>query len=60
MKLSCKDINPSTTCTFEATGDTASEVADKMMTHAKVDHPEDMKDMSEDDKKSMMEAKVHE
>ncbi|MFA6177887.1 MAG: DUF1059 domain-containing protein [Candidatus Paceibacterota bacterium] len=60
MKLACKDINPSTMCQFEATGDTKGEVADKMLAHAKIAHPEDIKDMSDTDTKSMMESKVHE
>jgi predicted small metal-binding protein len=59
MKLSCKDLDPSTTCTYEATGDTAEDVASKMMAHAATDHPEAMAGMSDTDKMSMLESKVH-
>jgi predicted small metal-binding protein len=59
MKLTCKELNPSTTCTYEATGDTAREVADKMMTHVKIVHPEDIKNMPEADMKKTMEARAH-
>lgn len=60
MKLACKEINPSTTCSFEATGETKPEVANKMMAHAKVVHADDLKNMSDDEIEKMMESKVHE
>lgn len=60
MKLACKDLNPSTTCAFESTGDTKEEVASRMMVHAKVVHADDLKNMSDEDIIKMMESKVHE
>jgi predicted small metal-binding protein len=60
MKLACKDMDASTTCNFEATGMTASEVAGKMMAHAKAEHPENLAGMSDAEIMSMMESKVHE
>lgn len=60
MKLACKDINPSTTCAFVSTGDTKTEVAEKMMAHAKVVHSDDLKNMSDEEIMGMMESKVHE
>lgn len=59
MKLTCKDMDPNSTCDFEATGNSASEVASNMMTHAKEAHPENMTSMSEVDMMNAMEAKVH-
>ena len=60
MKLACKDINPASTCDYEVAGISASEVASKMMAHAKVDHPSDLEGMSDLDIMTMMEEKVHE
>jgi predicted small metal-binding protein len=60
MKLSCKDVDPSTSCNFEATGDSVGEVAGKMMSHVKSDHADKMKGMSESDMMNMMKSKVHE
>jgi predicted small metal-binding protein len=59
MKLSCKDLDATSTCNYEATGETATEVAGKMLEHAKTDHPEKLAGMSDADSMSMMEAKVH-
>lgn len=59
MKLSCKDISPSSTCEFVAMGTSASEVAAKMMAHAKAEHPADVAGMSDADMMAMMESKVH-
>ncbi len=59
MKLTCKDIDPSSTCDFEATGDSAAEVVGKMMSHVKSDHPDKMKGMSESDMMNMLKSKVH-
>ena len=59
MKLACKDINPSTTCTYESVGETKEEVVADMMAHAKVDHAEDLVGMSDADIVAMMEPKVH-
>ena len=60
MKLTCKDIDPASTCNFEAKGASASEVAGKMMAHVKADHPDKMAGMAEGDMMTMLESKVHE
>ncbi len=62
MKLSCTDLNPSSECRYEATGENAKEVAVKMMAHAKAEHPEDIEKMGMDDTamRAMFETKVHE
>ena len=60
MKLSCKDIDPTSMCDFEATGNTAKEVAGKMMAHVKSDHAEHVKGMSDAEIMKMLEEKVHE
>jgi len=59
MKLACKDLDSSSSCNFEAIGDSVEEVAKKMMAHAKVTHPESVKGMSDDNIINMMELKVH-
>jgi predicted small metal-binding protein len=59
MKLACKDINPDTTCDFEVTGNTPTEVAKKMMKHVKSDHAEDVKGMTDAEIMKMLEEKVH-
>jgi predicted small metal-binding protein len=59
MKLTCKDMDPTTTCAFEATGETATEVAGKMMAHAKTAHADHVAGMSDADMMTAMEAKVH-
>ena len=59
MKLSCKDVNPSTACDFEATGNSAPEVAGKMMAHVKTDHPEAMEGKTGGDMMQMLQSKVH-
>ncbi len=60
MQLSCKDINPNTECSFEAHGNTETDVARKMVTHVKSNHAGDVKGMSDDEMLKMFEAKVHE
>ena len=60
MKLSCKDLDPSLDCNFEATGNTATEVAKKLMAHVKNAHPEKMKGMSDSEMLKSLESKVHE
>lgn len=60
MKLTCKDIDPTSTCNFVAEGASASEVAKKMMDHAKTDHSDTVAGKSDEDLMSMMESKVHE
>jgi len=59
MKLACKDINPTTTCDFETEGETATEVAAKMLVHAKEHHAEDIEGKSDDDVMKMFEEKAH-
>ena len=58
MKLACKDINTSTTCTFETEGATATEVATKMLAHARVDHAADIAGMPDDEVIKVFETKV--
>ena len=60
MKLACKDINPSTTCNFSVTGNTASESAAKMVAHAKAEHADEVASMSDADMMAAFESKVHE
>jgi len=60
MKLTCRDIDSSSTCDFESTGSTATEVASIMMAHAKADHSLGVKGMTDTQIMNMMEAKVHE
>ncbi len=62
MKLACKDLDPNTTCDFEATGDYAEEVAIRMMNHMKNEHMDKVKEMqmSNSEIMSMLESKVHE
>ena len=59
MKLTCKDINPDTTCDFEVTGETATEVATKMVEHAKTHHTDEVKSMSDGEMIKEFESKVH-
>jgi predicted small metal-binding protein len=58
MKLACKDLNPDSTCSFVATGNSQVKVAGKMMSHAKVAHSEDLVGMSDDEIRDLMESKV--
>ncbi len=61
MKLTCKDINPESTCEFSTGGATAEDAANKMMEHAKAEHAEDLAKMDMDDaaKLEMMMSKAH-
>ena len=60
MKLSHEDMMDSMEdCKFEATGDTATDVAKKMMMHVKSSHPETVKGMSDEQIMKMFEMKVH-
>ena len=59
MKLSCKDINPTTTCDFVAQGDMPADVATTMLAHAKEHHAEDIKDKPDADVLKMFESKAH-
>jgi predicted small metal-binding protein len=58
MKLSCKDINPDLNCDYEAQGNTATEVAKKMMNHIKSAHPNEIKGMPDSEVMKMFESKV--
>jgi len=59
MKLTCKDVNPTTTCEFQAEGETASAVAAKMLAHAKEHHADDIDGKSDADLLKMFESKAH-
>ncbi len=58
--LSCKDLDPTTTCDFQATGETTTEVAEKMMAHAKMEHMDKVDGMSDAELMATYESKVHE
>lgn len=58
MKLACKDINPSTTCSFSVEAETSEGAAEKMLVHAKMAHAEDIKEKPDADVLQMMESKV--
>ncbi len=60
-KLACKDIDPSSTCSYEATGKSPQEVARRMMAHLKSEHPDAVEKMgmSDDELMVMLEEKVH-
>ena len=60
MKLSCKDVNPESSCNYEARGNTATEVANSMLAHVKKAHADDVKGMSDTELLASFEAKVHE
>ncbi len=62
MKLTCKDIDPTSTCDHQITGDTRRDVATKMLEHAKVDHKDSLEKMNMTDEKIMevFESKVRE
>jgi predicted small metal-binding protein len=61
-KLSCKDHDPNTNCSFVANGENSMEVAEKMMEHMKLAHQgwlaDMMKGKNEDDVKQMLAMKV--
>ncbi len=61
MKLTCKELDPSTDCQFEATGNTREEVAEKMMKHMRSAHADKMKamNMSDDEMMEMFKMKAH-
>lgn len=61
MKLACMDMDPNMDCHFEATGNTAKEVADKMLAHMKKAHPDKVKmmKMSDSELTKMFESKAH-
>ncbi len=60
MKLACKDLSPDTTCTFEVEGTTATEAAEKMLAHARVEHAADIEDMKDEEVIKAFEPKVRE
>jgi predicted small metal-binding protein len=51
--LKCSDLDPSSDCHFEATGDTNEEVIGKLFQHASEAHKDKLEGMSEDDKEGM-------
>ena len=59
MKLSCKELDPSTDCSFVAEGTTAHEVAMRMLDHVKTNHPEAVKG-TDASMMSDFESKAHE
>lgn len=58
INLACKDITPSTTCSFEVTAENANTVARLMLAHARVDHAADIQEMSDEDVVKLFETKV--
>lgn len=62
MKLTCKDIDPTSDCHFEATGSTRAETAGKMIEHAKEVHGDKVAQMamSDDEMMKVFESKVRE
>lgn len=60
MKLACKELDSAIGCDFVVTGETAEEVAEKMTDHAKMEHPEAIKGMSDSEIMAMFEDKAHE
>ena len=61
MKIvSCKDISPESTCSFEVSGKMDKEVVNKMFGHVKKDHADDVAGMNSADIRTMIESKVHE
>jgi len=59
-KITCKELNPNTDCTFEASGEEKKQVVGKMFSHVKSDHMEDMKGKGDAEIRSMIEEKVME
>lgn len=61
MKLSCMDLDPKIGCDFEAMGNNEQEVAQKMISHLKKNHPDKIREMKMSDDKIMswLESKVH-
>ena len=60
MKLTCKEIDPTTDCHFESHADTASEVASKMLAHAKMEHQDSIKGKTDAELLKNFEAMAHE
>ena len=59
-KVSCKDINPDSSCSFEATGSNAKEAVNAMVGHIRAEHTGDVEGMSDGEVRKMVESKVHE
>jgi predicted small metal-binding protein len=57
-KVSCVDINPESSCSFEATGSNTKEAVNQMMDHIRSEHPDDVKGMSDADIRKKVEANV--
>ena len=60
FKLSCMDIDPALGCHFEGRGETADEVAIKMLEHVKKAHPEKMKGMMDNEMLEKFQSIAHE
>lgn len=58
MKLACKDITPTTTCTFEVEGAVATDVAKQMLAHARIEHADDIRSLSDEEVIKAFESKV--
>jgi len=60
MTLKCKDMDPSSTCDFMATGADNMEVMANMKTHAMADHADAVAGKSEDEMTAMMMPHIKE
>lgn len=59
MKLSCRDISPDSSCDFEVSGNSKTDVARKMLEHAVAEHTDDVKGMTDAEMMEMFENKAH-
>lgn len=59
VKLSCKDVSPDSSCDFEVSGNSNTDVAKKMLDHAVLEHSDDVKDMTDAEMMEMFENKAH-
>lgn len=62
MKLSCKDVDPNSSCDFESFGNSKTETAGKMLDHAKEEHADKIVNMKMTDEEitKIFESKVRE
>lgn len=58
--LKCKDMDPSSTCDYKATGNTDEEVMQNMMTHARADHADKVTGMTDEQMIDMMKPNIKE
>jgi predicted small metal-binding protein len=56
--VACKDVNPGTTCDFEASGSNNKEAVNKLMDHMRSAHANDMKGMNDGDIRKKIEGSV--